>query len=148
MRLAVFFLVALLAGCAANVRSDHYSVGSVGRVNQGQAGTVVSVRLVQIDRNTGVGGAAGTALGGIGGSTIGKGSRANAAGAIGGAVAGAVVGSAIDAAITKTEGYEYVLAMKNGALLTVTQGTDTLFREGDAVILLQGNPARVIRDPR
>lgn len=148
MRFIALLLVAFLAGCAANINSDNYSVGSVGKVNRGEAGTIVSVRAVKVDRDTGVGGVAGAALGGIGGSAIGKGSRANLAGAIGGALVGAFLGSAAEGAATNTSGYEYVVAMRNGSLLTVTQGTDTIFQEGEHVIILEGNPARVIRDPR
>lgn len=147
--LAVSMAALVLAtGCANTTDTRTYSVGSVGQVNRSVAGTVISARPIRIDANTGTGGSVGGLAGAVAGSSVGGGSRANAIGAIGGAVAGAIVGSAIEASNSQREGMEYVISTQNGSLMTIAQGAEPIFAEGDKVIILYGNPSRVIRDPR
>lgn len=148
MRGLILCLAILTVGCAATTDPSTYSIGSVGQVNRSVSGTIVSAREVTINANTGAGGAVGGAAGAVAGSSIGGGVRANALGAIGGAVAGALVGSAIEQAGANQLGMEYVVSTSNGALLTVTQGSEPRFQENQKVIILYGNPARIIRDPR
>jgi len=137
-----------LAACVPNVRTDSYSVGSVGQVNRTVAGTVVSARPVSIDGTQGGGAAAGAAVGGIAGSSVGGSGRANAVGAVGGLVAGAIVGAAAERASAKAAGFEYVVQTENGSLMTVVQGATPVFAEGAKVLVLYGSPSRVIVDPR
>jgi outer membrane lipoprotein SlyB len=139
---------ALLTGCANTTDPSTYSVGSVGQVNRSVAGTVISARAIRIDANTGTGGAVGGLAGAVAGSSVGGGSRANAIGAIGGAVAGAMIGSAIEHSRAQRDGMEYVISTQNGSLMTIAQGVDPTFAEGEKVIILYGNPSRVIKDPR
>lgn len=146
--LAVCLTVLVLTGCANTTDTRTYSVGSVGQVNRSVAGSIISARPIRIDANTGTGGAVGGMTGAVAGSSMGRGSRANAIGAIGGAVAGAIIGSAIEAGGSQREGIEYVISTHNGSLMTIAQGVDPAFLEGDKVIILYGNPSRVIRDPR
>ena len=146
--LFIFAVAALLAGCADVTSPSTYSVGSVGQVNRSVAGTVISARVIQIDATTGTGGAVGGAVGAVAGSHIGGGARANAIGAIGGAVAGAIVGSAIEHSGSQSTGMEYVITTDNGTLMTIAQGMEPVFKEGDKVLILYGSPARVIKDPR
>lgn len=138
----------ILVGCANTTDPSTYSVGSVGQVNRSVAGTVISARPIRIDATTGAGGAVGGLAGGVAGSSIGGGSRANALGAIGGAVAGAVIGNAIERSGAQRDGMEYVITTENGSLMTIAQGPEPTFSEGDKVIILYGNPSRVIKDPR
>lgn len=84
----------MLTACAPNVRTDSYSIGSVGQVNRTVSGTVISVRAVSIDGSQGGGAVAGAAAGGVAGSTIGGSDQAAAIGAIGGLVVGAIAGAA------------------------------------------------------
>lgn len=149
-RLPTWLLLAstFLAGCANTTNPSTYSVGSVGQVNRSIAGTVISARPIQIDANTGTAGGVGGVAGAIAGSSIGGGTRANTLGAIGGAVVGAVVANAIEQNASKREGMEYVITTANGSLLTIAQGLEPTFTEGEKVIVLYGNPARVIKDPR
>jgi outer membrane lipoprotein SlyB len=145
---ALLIAAAFLNGCANTTDPNTYSVGSVGQVNRSVAGNVISARPIRIDANTGAGGAVGGLAGAVAGSSVGGGTRANALGAIGGAVAGAVIGSAIEHSGSQRDGMEYVIATQNGSLMTIAQGVEPLFAEGDKVIILYGSPSRVIKDPR
>lgn len=148
MKRIAFLLPFALAACAPNVRPDSYSVGSVGQVNRTVAGVVVSARPVTIDGTQGGGAAAGAAMGGVAGSAIGGGDRANAIGAIGGVVVGAIAGAASERSVSKAAGMEYVVQTDNGNMMTVVQGADPAFAQGARVLVLYGSPSRVIADPR
>ena len=69
-------------------------------------------------------------------------------GAIGGAVIGGLAGSAIEANATKQKAFEYVVETENGNLMTIVQGKDTVFAEGQKVLVLYSSPSRLIADPR
>lgn len=150
MKLAVLTvcLAVAIVGCAPNVRTDSYSVGSVGQVNRTVAGTVISARAVSIDGAQGGGAAAGAAMGGIAGSSVGGSGQANAIGTVGGLVAGAIVGAAAEHSVSRADGMEYVVQTENGALMTVVQGAAPVFAQGDKVLVLYGSPSRLIADPR
>lgn len=149
IRGCAFALVTLaITACAPNVRTDSYSVGSVGQVNRTVAATVISVRPVSIDGSRGGGAAAGAAMGGIAGSQIGGSDAAGAVGAIGGLVVGAIAGAAAERSASHATGTEYVVQTENGNLMTVVQGADPIFREGSKVLVLYGSPSRIIADPR
>ncbi|WP_140723243.1 hypothetical protein [Pseudomonas sp. Hp2] len=141
-------IAALLGACAPNVRTDSYSVGSVGQVNRTVAGTVISVRPVSIDGSQGGGAMAGAAAGGVAGSAVGGSDRANAIGAIGGVVVGAIAGAAMERGASKAAGLEYVVQTENGNLMTIVQGAEPMFPAGAKVLVLYGSPSRVIADPR
>lgn len=147
--LTLFFLAFTLVGCASNISPATYSVGSVGQVNRTISATIISVREVDVAGTTGVGGSAGAATGAVVGSGAGgSNSRGNIVGAIGGAIVGGMVGSAIESNATKQKGMEYVLETENGNLMTLVQGIEPTFRQGQKVLILYGSPSRVIADPR
>lgn len=148
--LAVFaFSLICLAGCTTNISPATYSVGSVGQVNRTISGTVISAREIDVAGTTGVGGGAGSMAGAVVGSGAGgSNSRGNIVGAIGGAIIGGMAGSAIEANATKQKGIEYVVETENGNLMTIVQGIDPFFRQGQKVLVLYGSPSRVIADPR
>lgn len=137
-----------LGGCASNISPKTYSVGSVGQVNRTVSATVISVREVDVAGTTGLGGGAGSAAGAVAGSNMGSSGRDNLLGAIGGAVAGGLAGAAIESNATKQKGMEYVVETENGNLMTIVQGTDSVFTEGQKVLVLYGSPSRLIADPR
>ena len=138
-----------LGGCAHNISPQTYSVGSVGQVNRTVSATVISAREVDIAGTAGIGGSAGTAAGAVAGSAAGGNStRGNIVGAIGGAVIGGLAGAAIESNATKQKGVEYVVETENGNLMTIVQGTDSIFVTGDKVLVLYGSPSRLITDPR
>lgn len=143
-----FILSLTLTGCAHNVDPSSYSVGSVGNVNRTIAAVVISSRDVNILGTTGLGATAGAAGGAVAGSAVGGSARANVAGAIGGAVIGGLIGAAAESSATEQQGIEYVIQTSNGNLMTLVQGVSPRFQSGDKVLVLYGNPSRIIADPR
>lgn len=91
---------------------------------------------------------AGGAAGAVAGSQIGGSEAAGAVGAIGGLVVGAVAGAAMERSASSQAGREYVVETSNGALMTIVQGEEPALGVGQRVLVLYGNPARVIADPR
>ncbi len=105
-------------------------------------------RGVDISGTSALGGTAGAAVGATAGSALGGGVRSNIVGAVGGAVIGGIAGAAIESSATKQTGMEYVVETENGNLMTIVQGKDPLFTQGSKVLVLYGNPSRIITDPR
>ena len=138
----------LVAGCASpGVGGGDYSRGQVRGEQSVRLGVVEGVRDVIIDaNNSGTGTLAGAALGGIAGSTVGGGGRANAAGAIAGAVVGGLIGNSIEKNNNDRQGVEVTIRLEGGRIIAVTQGKDEDFRVGDRVKILSGQGAtRVTR---
>lgn len=146
--ISIFAVAFILTACASNISPNTYSVGNVGQVNRTIAATVISVREVDIAGTTGTGGAVGASAGAVAGSSIGSNARDNLLGAIGGAVAGGIAGSAVEGGATKQKGLEYVVETENGNLMTIVQGVEPKFAEGQKVLVLYGSPSRLIPDPR
>ncbi len=134
----------LLAGCAENINSDHYSSNQAGRVSSVSQCTVLSVRQVGVSDNSGAGTLLGGVAGGVAGSTIGHGRSANTLGAIGGALVGGLVGSAAEKGLTSQTGLEYILKLDNGQTISVMQGAAQPLAVGQRCLVLFGNPSRVI----
>ena len=132
--------IALLSGCAQpGLGGGDYSRAQVRGEQSVRLGTVESVRDVQIDApRDGSGTLIGAALGGIGGSTVGGGSKANAAGAIVGAVIGGIAGQAIEKSANERKGVEVTVRLEGGKLVAITQEKDEEFRVGDRVRILSG----------
>lgn len=141
-------IISIISGCVSNISPTSYSVGSVGQINRTISGIVISVRSVEINGTSGVGGATGAALGATAGSGMGSGGRANLAGGIAGAVVGAIAGAAIENGTTRQGGIEYVVQTENKNLMTIVQGISPTFSINDKVLVLYGSPARIIADPR
>ena len=137
-----------LTGCTKNISSQSYEVGSVGHTSKVVPATVVSARPVEVSGTKEIGTPIGAIAGGVAGSAIGGGTRANILGAIGGVVIGGIAGSAIESGITKQTGIEYVVELKNGGLLTLVQGSETVLSVGQRVLLIYGPPTRLIPDTR
>ncbi|MEO8101419.1 MAG: glycine zipper 2TM domain-containing protein [Betaproteobacteria bacterium] len=138
----------VLAGCAApGLGGGNYTRAQARGEQSVRLGVVENVRDVVIDaRDTGTGTLAGAAIGGIAGSTVGGGYRANAAGAIAGAVVGGIIGSAVEKDANDRRGVEVTVRLENGKLIAITQEKDEEFRVGDRVRILSGQGAtRVTR---
>ena len=142
--LLVMPLALALNACTSRIGANDYATSSTGEVNRAVRGTVVSVRQVTVQSNNNAGTLIGAAAGGVAGSTIGGGDTAHILGAIGGAVLGGMAGDATQGVLSKQGGYEYVIQLENGSLITVTQGTDVLLTPGQKVLVLYGKQARVI----
>ena len=126
----------MLTGCPASMSGGAYTRDQSRQAQDVQLGYVESVRQVLIEgTKSGVGTVGGAALGGVAGSTIGRG-RGQVAGAIGGAVVGGLVGSAIEENATRQPGLEITVRLDNGRMLAVTQAADEPFYRGDRVRVL------------
>jgi outer membrane lipoprotein SlyB len=139
---------AIVAGCAQpGLGGGSYARGQVRGEQSVRLGVVEAVRDIIIDgRDTGTGTLAGAAVGGVAGSTLGRGNRASAAGAIAGAVVGGIVGSNIEKSTSDRQGVEVTIRLENGQVIAVTQEKDEEFRTGDRVRILSGQGAtRVTR---
>ena len=132
--------VVTLVGCAQpGLGGGNYTRGQVRGEQSVRVGTVESVRDVVIDaRDTGTGTLAGAAIGGVAGSTVGGGSRANAVGAIAGAVVGGIIGNAVEKNNNDRRGVEVTVRLEGGKLIAITQEKDEEFRVGDRVRILSG----------
>ena len=132
--------VVLLAGCAApGLGGGNYTRAQVRGEQTVRLGVVENVRDVAIDaRDTGTGTLAGAAIGGLAGSTLGGGYKANAAGSIAGAVIGGIIGSAVEKDANDRKGVEVTVRLEGGKLIAVTQEKDEEFRVGDKVRILSG----------
>ena len=140
MVLTTAMVMAALAGCAQpGLGGGNYTRGQVRGEQSVRLGTVESVRDVTIDaRDTGTGTLAGAAIGGVAGSTVGGGYRANAAGAIAGAVVGGLIGNAVEKNGNDRRGVEVTVRLEGGKLIAITQEKDEDFRVGDRVRILSG----------
>ena len=147
-RLFLIFLAAsFLGGCAPNISPNNYNVADIGAANNVVRGVIVTARPVQVSgHNNGVGGLTGAVAGGIAGSTIGGGGTANALGAVGGAIAGGLLGNAVQKGVSKQTGIEYIVKTSKGRLLSVVQGTQSALSVGQHVLVILGNPAKIIPD--
>lgn len=133
-----FFLAALVAmmflsGCASIQSSDYRFSEARVVASETAFGRIIEVRPVHV---TGRAGAVGAGIGAmIGGMAAGFGSGSGGIGAAG-AVLGALLGAGAEAASTSQEGVEAVIALDNGKVITVIQGSDEQFRPGDRVKLI------------
>lgn len=142
--LLVMPLAMLLGACQADIGANDYSTAGTGEVNRALKGTIVSVRQVKVKSDGSGGALIGAAAGGVAGATIGGGDTAHILGAIGGAVLGGMAGDAAQGALSSQGGYEYVVQLDNGSLVTITQGNDVLLTPGQKCLVLYGRQARVV----
>lgn len=143
--LIAFGLVAA-SGCATHSTPNTFNQSQVGAIQSVEQGTVHALRDVTIQTDSrGVATATGAVLGGIAGSTIGRGTRANTAGAVAGAAAGGAVGNTM--ARGARPGVELTIELDSGRTIAVVQdGTSRDFRVGDRVrVSSDGTTARVTR---
>lgn len=142
--LSLVLCSALLAGCADNINSDHYSTNATGKISTVSQCTVLSVRPVNVNSDSGSGTLIGGLAGGVAGSTIGGGSTAHTLGAVGGALLGGLAGNMAEKGLTSQTGLEYILKLDNGQVISITQGSGQPLVAGQRCLVLYGNPSRVI----
>ena len=136
-RTAIAAALALFAAGCADPSSSRYSASDVGQIIETTEGTVVSSRVVDIkgSENSGYGAAAGGAAGGtashftMGGSGLVT---------ILGAIIGAGVGYLAEDATRGREGFEYMVRMDDGRIVTLVQN-----REGEEPPIENGTPVFV-----
>jgi outer membrane lipoprotein SlyB len=128
-----------LAGCANNYGPGTATPRSVGQAATVYTGVVTSVREVTIrpDRSV-IGTATGAVLGGIAGSELGGGDKAQTAGAIGGAVIGGIAGNQAGRAVGTSRGFAYIVRFDNGEVREIVQGADIYIQPGTPVNAIAG----------
>lgn len=146
MSIPVFFLAALLAGCAdtgTSLGGTRY--GETGSTAQSDRnGTVASIETVKVDKNykLGVGTAAGAVAGGILGSAIGD----TTSGVVAGAVLGGLAGTYAESKMgDKVDAQRVTVNMSTGGTVTILQPVDSRLKNGTAVrVEGSGENARVV----
>ncbi len=144
--IAFSMLAALISSCAKNVSPNTYEASEAGVASKVVHGIIIGKRAVKIDANSGAGGLAGAAAGAAGGSAIGGSDRSNIVGAVGGAVVGGVIGNAADKAINRHQGFEYIIQLKNGSTIAVTQVQELQFEVNQPVLVIYGAMTRIVPD--
>ena len=144
--LAALASLGLLAGCTPNINADNYDTASTQQVGVVKHGVIVSESQVKVadSGDNWVGTVAGGAAGAVAGSSMGQGSGSTLLG-IGGALLGGIAGNAAEKALTSQTGTQYIVQLTDGSTISVTQG-GTILATGTKVLLLEGNPARLIVD--
>jgi len=144
----LIILIGLIAvGCAPSMSGSTYSRDQAQKVQTVYEGEVIMVREVLIEgTKSGLGGVAGGVMGFVLGNTIGGGSGKNVARAAG-AIGGAAAGAAIEEGATRQKGLEITVQLDNGETISIVQGADETFDEGDSVKVLRrpDGSARVIQ---
>lgn len=136
----------LLSSCAKEISSGVYSSRQVGEASVTLPGVVVSVREVCVEgsdrlQDNELGIIGGGVVGGVIGSNIGKGNGRILPTAVG-AIAGAIGGSMIEKKLNQQAGFEYVVQLDDGRLMTIVQGNDMLFQMGQPVYVILGYQGR------
>ena len=140
----IVFTFSGLIGCSKPQNaSTEYSRSQINSAQETIIATIVSRRVVTIDGDSGVGGAAGGLTGYIAGSTVGDTPGENALGAIAGSIIGATIGSAVESKNQSVEASEYVLKAKDGKLFTILM-TDNKFKVGEAVYVGLGDTTKIL----
>jgi len=136
-----FILASLLSACAtADFGSPNtYQRYDVQRIGQFEQATILRVRPITIESNSGSSGIASivSAAAGafLGSQVIGNGSGRYIAGALSGSVSG-LVAQRVSAAMSRHSGVEVFLRRANGQSVVVTQVDDQQFAPGQQVFLV------------
>lgn len=152
-KIVTLLLLVLTANAfAGDMDGNVYGSNEVRRVENVQTGHVIAIRNVvtqdNSQTNTIIGTGAGASIGGIIGATaMGKGKGRAVDGALM-ALVGGIAGNQVNNYLSKGDGVEIVVKLDAGNVVAITQGADDDSRAlhvGDAVMLLQGGNARVVR---
>lgn len=139
-------LAFLMTGCVVNPQSGYdYGRHEARNTMAVRIGTLEGVRAVRMEgTQSGAGLVAGAALGGVAGSTMGKG-RGKTVMTILGVLAGAGAGSAIEEGATSTNGLELLIRLDGGQLIAVVQqSSGEYFAVGQRVrVMTNGARSRV-----
>ncbi len=146
---AVLLVPVFLSACGSS-GSDTYEADDVGKVLSTAEGTVISSREVEIEGKTGpIGAVAGGAAGGAAGYGLSSGSGPIT---VLGALVGAGAGYLAESTFNDREGYEYVVQMDDGRVVTLVQNRDDdeqPIKDGEPVLVQYGDSyTRIIPLPQ
>lgn len=136
-----------MTACAPTNTNTSFSAGSIGSAASVSRGTIVSMRVVQIQGNSGigVGTAAGAVAGGVAGSFIGGDPRSNILAGLAGAVVGGIAGTAIERGVTQGQAVEFIINEDTGGTISVVQTNELNFVPGERVVIVRGDRTRLSR---
>lgn len=137
-------LALTVSACTSDIGANDYTTAGVNTVNRAAMGTVISVRAVTVRSDNNLGALGGAAAGGVAGTLVGHNDTTRILGAIGGAAIGGLAGNAAQGQLSKQGGYEYVVRLQNGEIVTITQGNDVLLTPGEKCMVIYGKQARVV----
>ena len=131
---AIAAMTLAVTGCQNTYGANTVSSSTVGYAMTVKPGVVTNVRAVTIkpDRSI-IGTATGAVLGGIAGSELGGGDKANTAGAIGGAVLGGIAGNMLGTAAGTKQGMAVTVEFNDGNVKAFIQPADTNIQPGQRV---------------
>lgn len=141
---ALLLSATLVTGCAPDISPNSYDVACVGEVNRVVHGTVVGMRPVRVNANSGTGAIAGAMAGGALGSSLGDGGPASLVTGVVGAVAAGAAGHAIDSEMNSQLGVEYIIRTDSGKMMSIVQGRNIPIRPKDRVFVLLGQESRIV----
>lgn len=143
--IGVITLAGLLTACAPDISAGTYTSNEVGQAAATAPGVIIAATPVRVTNSgPGIGTAIGAVAGGVAGSTIGGGTRANILGALGGAVVGGMAGNYAENRLSTQTGMQYSVRLRNGRIYTITQGMNPVLAVRQRVMVIFGNPARVV----
>lgn len=131
-----------LAGCAPT-GGGTYSREQLNQPAIVETGRIVSMRTVPVETSGRTGTLVGAGLGGVAGSFIGGDWRSNLLAGIAGAVVGGVAGNAAERAVTASNATEFIVEVDGGGTIAVVQSNDDALRVGDRVTILRGQQTRL-----
>ena len=146
--LALIF-ISLLTACS--LRSGHsgsaYEQGELGNPTYFKKGIILSVRKVIIKgTESGAGVAAGAAVGGLAGSTLGGNTATRALGGLGGAVIGGIVGHKTENMLTGGDASEFIVKPDKGDPYAIVQVNNEELKVGERVLIIESGKLRIVRD--
>jgi outer membrane lipoprotein SlyB len=141
--LAVALIAAMaLAGCAPT-SSNTYTREQMNQAAIVETGRIVSMRTVPIETSGRTGTLVGAGVGGVAGSFIGGDWRSNLLAGLAGAVVGGIAGNAAERAATAGNATEFIVEVDGGGTIAVVQTNDDALRVGDRVTILRGERTRL-----
>ncbi|MCQ4162311.1 hypothetical protein NON00_20575 [Roseomonas sp. GC11] len=145
--LALLLLGGAVAACAPQQTGTTYSAAALGRAASVSYGTIVGMRPVTVQNESGaaVGTAAGAVAGGVAGSFIGGDWRSNALAGLGGAVIGGLAGNAIGRGVSTANAVEFFIREDRGGDISVVQTNEEGLQVNDRVVISRGDRTRISR---
>lgn len=130
----------MLTSCAPKLGGNDYSIADVGSNSTSLRGTIISVRVININASQpnqpGIGAAAGAIAGATTGYVV---SNRGPFTTMAGGLLGATAGHFAEQALTNQEGFEYTVQLDNGEVKTIAQGAEPRMAVGQRVIVVLNN---------
>lgn len=120
--------------CTSNMGANQRSASSVGYASTVLQGTIQASTPITITKdNSLLGAGVGAILGGLAGSELGGGDKAQTAGGVAGAVLGGLAGNEAGKALGKRNGFSYIVAFDSGEVKEIVLAGDAAYVPGTRV---------------